>query len=358
MGEHTSPTESFEEVLEYGRTVLSTARDEYDALERTETVPSGLVEAISDLERELDELDQVLNVDDVDLDLAQQTVQRIELLEAVFSALRERQRTVVEGDVSRIEYHLAGLATLIREYGGKDGIKEKLDSIEGKQQMLNTLISKDRHEKIVTNDRVSTEKIDTSIRQLEADIEPHVPDSLRVETYTAITENLLDEIHDALASLGNDNDDRTAYATELKSIKKQRSQIEDDDHGDGDAEMAQTMLEETLRLHRSIVRSQADQRVAERLADTVAEFGSTVECNVDRCVSSGDSDTLLRAITDAIGTDIQRSTVERLQQLLEEHDGSVLRTAQATDFDVPTILEHLEQLYDDGEIADLEVSFN
>ena len=357
MGEHTSPTESFEEVLKHGRTALSTARDEYDTLEQTETVPSGLVEAISDLERELDELDQVLNVDDTDLEQAQQTVQRIELLDGVFSALRERQRTVVEGDVSRIEYHLAGLAALLREHGDEGEVQGELDNIESKQRMLNTLISKDRHEKVVTNDRVSTEKVDTSIRELDADLEPHVPDSSRVETYTAITGNLLDEIHDALASLGNDNDDRTAYATELKSIKKQRSQLEDEDGG-GDAETAQTMLEETLRLHHSIVRSQADQRVAERLADAVAEFGSSVECDVDRCVSSGDPETLLRAITDAIGREVQRSTIERLQQLLEEHDGSVLRTAQATDFDVPTILEHLEQLHADGAIADLEVSFD
>jgi len=39
MGNQISPTNTFEEVLERGRRDLSTARDEYDALEQTETAP-------------------------------------------------------------------------------------------------------------------------------------------------------------------------------------------------------------------------------------------------------------------------------------------------------------------------------
>ena len=358
MGGYTSSTDSFEEVLERGRKALAAARDEYEALEKTETVPSGLVEAISDLEQELDEADRVLNVDEADLELAQQTVQRIELLEAVLSALRERQRTVVEADVSRIDHHLSGLATLIREQGFGEEIEGKLEEIEKKQRMLTTLTAKDRHEKILTNDRVSPETIDKQLKQLRADIEPDVPADPRVEAYTAITEDLLEEIHDALGSLGAENEDRTAYAAELKSIKQRLRMIESGERGGSRIDTAESTLEETLSLHGSIARSQADQRVTEELADAISESGLAIECDVQRCVAEGDSETLLSAVSDGMGTEVRRSTVERLRQLLKEHDGSVLRTAQATDFDVPAILEHLEHLYDDGQIAEMEVRFD
>jgi len=98
--------------------------------------------------------------------------------------------------------------------------------------------------------------------------------------------------------------------------------------------------------------------VATELADTVIEAGFDVECDVDQCVSRGDADGLLGAITDAIGTEVELATGERLRQLLNEHDGSVLRTARATEFDVPTILDQLERLYDDGRISDLRVIFD
>lgn len=359
MGNQISPTDTFEEVLERGRSQLSSTRNEYEALEETETVPSDLVEAISDLEQELDELDQTLAVNEADLKLAQQTVQRIVVLNEVFSALRERQRTVVEADVSRLEHHVSGIATLARERGLETGIERNIDSVERQCSMLNALVNKDRHEKVLTNDRVSPGEVDTATRQLDAELAEYAPSDSRAETYTTIAEKLLDEIHDALGSLGKKNKDRTAYSSDLGLVKQRLEETEEatgDDDGTA-ARIARTALEGALILHYSIARSHADQRVAEELANAVAESEFVVDCNIDRCVLRGDADTLLTAITAAIGTEVELSTGERLRQLLEEHDGSVLRTARATDFDVPTILDHLEQLYDDGQVADLRVTF-
>jgi hypothetical protein len=67
---------------------------------------------------------------------------------------------------------------------------------------------------------------------------------------------------------------------------------------------------------------------------------------------------LLTALTDTLTSQVDLSTSARLRQLLREHDGSVVRTAEATDFDIPTIMGQLERLYDDGEIADLVVEFS
>jgi hypothetical protein len=360
MGDQLSPTDAFEEVLERGRSELVEARDKYQALEQTESVPSGLVEAISDLEQELEELDQTLAVGETDLELAQQTVQRISVLKDVFSALRERQRTVVEADVSRIEQYVSGIVALARDHGLETGFEQDLDSIERQCSMLHALISKGRHEKVVTNDRVSPGDVSTSIRSVDAELAEHVPDDSRAETYTTIAENLLDEIHDVLGSLGEENKDRTAYSSDLGSVKQQLKTTEEARECDDEASAAQTAriaLEGTLMLNYATARSLADQRVVEELADTVAESEFVVDCDVDQCVRRGDANTLLMAITEAIGVEVELSTGERLRQLLDEHDGSVLRTARVTDFDVPTILDHLERLYDDGQVADLRVTF-
>jgi hypothetical protein len=361
MGNQISPTDTFEEVLERGRTELSAARDEYDALEQTETVPPALVEAISDLKRELDELDKTLDVDETDLKLARKTVRRVGLLDDVFTALRERQRTVVEADVSRLKHHVSGIAKVVWDHGVEAEIEPEIDSVERQCSMLDALVSKDRHEKVVTNDRVSPGDVDAAIREIDAGLADHVSDRARGNTYVDITESLLDEIHEVLGSLGEENSERTAYSSDLRLVKE-RLEAARDASDENDATTAskttRTTLEGALILHYSTARAHADQRVAEALADAVRDSDFVLDCDVERCVSRGDAETLLAALTATMGTEVELSTSERLRQLLTEHNGSVRRTARATDFDVATILDHVERLYDDGQVADLRVTFD
>jgi hypothetical protein len=188
-----------------------------------------------------------------------------------------------------------------------------------------------------------------------------VSDNQRAEAYIGIVEDLLDEIHDALGALGEENQERTAYASDLAIVKEKlqaaTAAIEQHD-GDDAVQTARTALEGTLMLHYLTARAHADQCVTEELANTVAESPLSVNCDTERCVSRGNPQTLLEAITDAVSTTVEASTSERLRQLLEEHDGSVSRTARATDFDIPTIFDHVKQLYNDRQIADVKVTFN
>jgi hypothetical protein len=159
-----------------------------------------------------------------------------------------------------------------------------------------------------------------------------------------------------LGSLGEENAKRTAYSSDLSAVKDLLEATGDTDDASA-AQTAHIAVEGALMLHYAVARAQANQRVAVALADTVTDSQLSVECDVEQCVAAGDAETLIQAVTDTVGTEVELSTSERLRQLLTEHDGSVLRTARATDFDVATILDHLEQLYNDGQIADLEVAF-
>jgi hypothetical protein len=347
-------------MLERGRRTLGEAREEYSALGRVETVPDRLVEAIVDLERELDELDQTLEVTDEDVELAERTVQRVSLLEAVLSALRERQRTVVEADVRRLDYHVSGIVDLVRDRDLADEIDTDIDELEREYSMLERLVEGERYRQVETNDRVSTEGVDAAARQVAVEIEDEVPPTARAEAYLDICDRLLDDIHDALSGLGEDNDERTAHTADLRAVKERtevaESALESDD-GERAATNAHVAFDGCLILHYLSARASARQRVAEELAAAVRKFDLVVDCDIDRSVDRGDAETLLAAILDAVESQVEVSTGERIRQLLAEHDGSVVRTAETTDFDVATIVDHLEQLYRERHVSDIRVEF-
>lgn len=357
MGKETSTTDTFEQILEEGRRALSTARDEYSALEETETVPDALVEAIGDLERELNELDQTLDVTDEDIQLAEQTSRRVSVLADVLSALRTRQRLLVEARLERLELRLSGLADLISE----NDHASRLEKLQRQLSMLNKLADSDRYEQVVTNERVSPERIDTAIRQLESDLDNDISSDELLSSYVTVCKDILDEIHEVLTNLSEDNDAKTAFSTDLRQIK---DLLNGADTSDGQKAVeetvtdARTALEGALMLHELTQRAQAEEQVSKELAAVVEETNLSVDCDVEQCIVQGDASTLLLAIADVITSEVQLSAGQRVQQLLREHDGSVIRTAEATDFDVPTIMAHLEQLYQQGHISNIEVEFD
>jgi DNA repair exonuclease SbcCD ATPase subunit len=361
MGRHTSTTDTFEQILERARATLETAREEYGSLEGTGSVPAGLVDSIADLEDELDELDQNLEVSETDIELAEATARRVEMLSETFAALRERQRTIVDADLKRLRIRYSSISELIRKHD-LDGMTDpELGEIERHLSMLETLANDGRYEQVRTNDRISPSKVDASIRQVDDQVSDRIPDEALARTYVTIVKQLLDEIHESLSDLDAENEERTAHSSALSDIKQRLEDVQDDldaSGADGIAPDARSILNDCIELHRQTTSAQAEQRVARTLATTIQNSAADVDCDPAACVCRGDAETLLTALTDTLTSQVDLSTSARLRQLLREHDGSVVRTAEATDFDIPTIMDHLERLYDDGEIADLVVEFS
>lgn len=361
MGQKNSSTDRFEQVLGRGRRTLSSVREDYSALEGTDAVPDRLVEAIGDLERELDELDQTLQVTDEDVRLAEETARRVEVLGEVFDALRERQRLVVEADIARVGYQVSALEEL-GDRGDPDGeLEDRLSELGRRYGMLRKLAGDGRHAQATTNDRVSPSALASTAREIETALEPHVPEAVRAEAALEAVDELLADIHEALGELGEENDDRTAYRSDLTDIKDRRSEAEEaleEGTAARAARLAAAVREDCLDLHSRTARARTEQQFARTLAGVVRASGLDVDCDVDRRVAAGDAETLLASVTDVLVAEVDLSTGERLRQLLREHDGSVVRTAEATDFDVPGILAHLEQLYEEGYVSDVGVEFD
>jgi hypothetical protein len=379
MDSPTSTTDAFERVLERGRSTLSSTRDVYHALETTESIPNQLVEAIGDLERELDELDQRLEVTTEDVALAEKTVERINVLSTVFTALQGRKRLTVETTVDRLDYRLTAFVSLIRERGLGEHLDVSVEDVDRRFSMLQTLVDGERYGQIETNDRISPAELAVTLRKLDlelADTES-VDARTRARLYLDIADELLDDIHVFLSSLNDENPERKAYATDLEAVKRDLDAVRDEldideyDNGDGDgsdpgtdslpsnkgALKARVALETCDLLHQQTAHAFADQRAAAELARVSRESGLAVSCDIGQCVTEADVSTLLVSIGNVIASQAELSTAERLKQLLREHDGNVLRTAEATDFDVSTILDHLSQLYHEGEIEEIEVVF-
>lgn len=361
MGQQDSTTDTFEDALGQGRQLLAKARDEYGALEGTRTVPEELVEAIGDLERELDELDQTLEVTSEHVALANEATRRIALLANILAALRNHQRSTVEVDIARLDTLLTRLASEIRQQDLEIDVEPPLKDIERKFSMLQRLVTNGRYSKVVTNDRISPSAVDLSIRQILAVLEARGTAQRRAKTCMHISAELLDEIHSWLADLGAENDARTAYQPNLQDVKELLADIErlvEDGDADAGAHKARVALEGCLMLHYAVGRAHARQQLTTELASIIRETDAVGDNNVDDCVARGDMDELLTMLSETIASQVELSTGERLRQLLEEHDGSVSRTAAATNFDISTIMTHLTQMYKSGHVDDITVEFD
>jgi hypothetical protein len=360
MDQETSPTDAFEAHMESGRKSLSEARDSYATLEMMQTVPDSIVEAIGDLERELDELDRTLDVTAEDVRIAEQTSKRAAVLADVFVALEERQRIVVSAEITRLQSYASAITEIRRDDDQPEKLDSQFDRLNRRLEMLQKLADSGRYGQVVSNDRISPGTIDANLRDLELALTDKCPTDTRATTYLTVCEDLLEKIYDTPTGLDDGNEDKTAFSTDLGIVKDQMQDANsalEDDAPDQAVEHARVALEGAFMLHRLTTEAGAKQYLAEHLASIIRDADGLIDCDIEQCVTTGDADTLLSVISEVVDTQIERSVGERLAQLLREHDGSVIRTADATDFEVTTIVDHLDQLYQQHQISDIEVVF-
>lgn len=352
-----SVTDRFETALDSARASLSDAREQYEAIERAGTVPQDVVVSIAEFERELDELDDRLEVSETDVELAERTKERIEVLSDVFSSLQTQQQTVVEADVNRLAQQLGYLHAIEDAVDG--GVST--DALDRECSMLEKLVENRRHDRIQGSDRLSIEDIERRLRAKRFETKDTVPPVVSAEALLDGSKALLDDIHEFLGGLGEQNKSRTAFPSDLQLVKELLADAENElKNGDAEAalEPATIAFEGCLMLHHATARVYAAQRVTEELADAVAETTLEIDADIDSCRVQGDSGRLLEAVGEALRGEVKEGTTARLRRLLNEHDGSVVRTAKATDFDVQTVLEHVSELYTDGAVSDITVEFD
>lgn len=355
-----STSEKFEETLSRARQNLTKARDEYESIERSGNVPDRIVQAFGELEREIDELDGEIDISEQDLELANTTARRVELLHEVLVVLRDRQARVIEEDIGRYRFWVDGISRALRKHN-VDELGDERDTLDRYCSTMQQLADSGRHERVVDNERFTLATVDNRLRTVDRKLRDLLTPDAYANVCLGIYEDLLDEIHETIAAFSEANPDRTSHASELRTVKEHRTDATDalERGASEDAAFeARTALAGAQMLQYLVVRDLADQHVAERFAGIVREAELDVDCDVSDCERRGDAATLLADIADALGGEIELSKGDRLRRLLREHDGDVVRTANATDFDVPSILDHLEQMYSADQIEEITVEFS
>lgn len=356
MGQDSSAVDTFEETTERGRKLVSAAREEYDTLQNSEEVPAQLIEALTDVERELEEIDKTLNIAEEDLRRAEELTDRAALLVETFSALRQHQRIVIEGDTAQLREYADAIRTLSEQ--SQITVDSDLADIEKRCSLCERLIDRERHYQVRSSERVSLADIDTSIRQVVGELAESADPSLVTKVYHDLATDILENIHDSLKQLNDDNPDRTAFSTDLSKVKGELDTIDEtpsSEWGDGTATTARIAVEGCLMLQYQVTRARAEQQLAVELGQKIRETALTIECDVDSCVSRGDTETLLSAVTDAVTSHAEQTNSDRIRHLLQDYDGDVIQIAQASQFSVEKILDEIAELHEDGQIAGIDV---
>ncbi|WP_435319014.1 hypothetical protein [Haloarchaeobius sp. TZWSO28] len=290
---------------------------------------------------------------------AEDATDRAELLQAVISEVRDRERAVIEADVDRLRLWFDGYDRLTRRHEVSEPTIEQCSKVERICGMMEQLIARGRHEKVRTNDRFSPGAVDRDLRVLDAELEQDLDADQYTDGCLSIIEDLLPTIHDGLASLDDPNPRQSAFANSLGEVKELLTEAENkrEDDPAGAANTARIALEGVLIHHYSVSRAVANQHLAAALAELIDDQGLDLELDYEDSAQRGDVEALLTELTSIIRTEVSRSKGARLRRLIEEHDGSVGRTAAATEFTISEILETLQTMHNDGKIADVEVTF-
>jgi hypothetical protein len=357
MADPTS-TDRFERVLEAARETLADASDRYSRLESSESIPEWVVDALGEYDEELERLDRNLEVTDEELRLAERTRDRIHLLDGVLEAFEDRQRTVAEADVDRIRLLVTALIELGDATSPDEDVRSSIDDLDGKCAMLEKLLDRGRPGRVLGDRRFSPTTLEATFDAIDESLVADLPADAVARFHADVVAGLLDPIHEFLAELDERNDDKTAHGRRLGEIKSDlraaTRTLEDGDPGDAD-DTLRDLVDDCLAVHRATARAVADQQFAAGVASLVRADTVSLDVDLDACVARGDGATLLSGLESVVAVDTVRSTATRLAHLLERHEGSVVRTAEATAFDVDTILDHLPHLYHDGPATDVIV---
>jgi hypothetical protein len=361
MAHVSSTTKQFEQILEDARNRLSTMRDAYTQLEKTEDIPEWVVQSIGDFEREINNLDKNLEITDQDVKIAERTSRRVIVLSGVIEAFCERQRIVAEAAVARVCMTLSDIAKQFHQNSSSLDLSPSVEELQKRCSMLHELIDKERYAQVLQHDHVSPTKLKPEVRELDKALQGEISDSVHVQTHLNIVSKLLDKIHESLAELGDKNDDQTAYHNNLCDIKSKISEAKaelDNNDCPSPERTAEILFNDCLTVHNHTTHAHADQHLVDTFVQIHSRKDFELDCDVSGCEARGDRQTLLNKIESKIASEAELSEMKRLQQLLLEHDGSVARTVEATDYTVDTIAEKIPQLYDTRDVSDLHIEFN
>ncbi|WP_049948007.1 hypothetical protein [Candidatus Halobonum tyrrellensis] len=349
----------FESSLDRIRDELKRARNRYDELSALEQPPEVFVQAIHELEDQLESLERATSVDRSQLEVANETRDRAELLNDALLASRTRQKTLIRQQLHRLGWWISVVDDTPTGMVPEE-IAEEISTIARQYQILSTLLDEEKYAQIISNSRFTPSEIEQSLREIDARLQEALPMAEYVDRYESGMDTALERIHSVLQELSSESDRVTTYQNALRTVKDLRTRSEElleDDDGSAAVATIREAFEGALMIDTELTRIEADAELAHALGTFLTSHDFEAEEEIEEAVANGDTDDLLARITSVIGAEVDSTISTRVRRLLEEMDGSVASAVERSDMDQQAFLEEISRLYADGVIADLTVEF-
>lgn len=345
-----SRSQRFETLLDRATGALDRARHQHELVEG---VPDEFVAALQGFDSRLEDLTAVGRISDEDLQEAETVCRHAELLDSLLGSLGQFDADLVEYDVERLRIWVEHCSNLAERHGNRS-LRSEVSDVESNLGLFETLVESNKHARVRSNEQVTPSGVDATLRELDAEIR----ESVSLEAYRSYclqgTEAFIDRIHDLLADLQESHPQQTAFGGDMHAVKDQAESAREDE----DADAARTALEGAMMIHAGVARALCRQQHAKRLADAIREHDIPSETDPYELAAEVELDALMDVIAMGVSEEVDQSNETRFRRLLSEHDGSVRRTMEASEYSPEEVFDQVRSMYEAGAIADLSVTFD
>lgn len=354
--------DKFEEHLSNASDQLSEARGNYNALtELNADISSVYPAALTEISEKLKEFDTIYTINKKEIEAAEATYQQAAMLARLTSAYRRYHEKLLERRITLLREWFDALLTIQGETEGNSEYHgQRLDK---RLHAATKLVNAGKHTQITSSDRIDLDDLETDIRSMNDSIRTEVSATAYVTVAVALRDTFHEYYTNDLSELVRDVDPKALSVKERVQTAPETDEIVSGLEGEEAIEDHQAeTVSEVLSTFYGVALTTGKRRAGYALAnDLVDAIGPTADDDLVDELNELARQLKIKEVGDRVATfvDTEATTSdrERIQQLLTEHDGSVSRTIEATELERDAFFALLRELFEDGEIADLEARF-
>jgi hypothetical protein len=350
-GGEVDPWERFDHALELARNRLDAARNRYEPLtEMGAAPPDGYASALREIEDDIGSVDDVLDVTDEEAARAETVASRAELLAEVLDASWTFQTELLDVELDVYRTWHASLEAI-----------DEVDCSDATTQLssLTELANDENYTQLRSGEQFTLESLRAHLTTAEERamdvLAPEAYVQHRVEAVGEYEDQFTDDLRQLVQADASPQlkDDRAA----VSELKDRLEEQLDGDEVDGDAVMdARNALEGATMLKYHTGYAIRAHEYCQRLADVLDRIEGATTASTDQFDARAVGE-MTAHVEDAIVGATTKTDPERVVDLLREHDGSVRRGLAASDMDAEAFFDAVQTAFEDGDITDMEVTF-
>jgi hypothetical protein len=350
--------------IEHAVEQIERAQIHYKFIQQTnESLPEAYAVSLQELEAEIQGFDSVYEVTEAELENAKSVAKRTNFLAAVTDAYRTYHETIVDLRVGIAREWFDSLEAAINEESVSVAVG--LPELAKQGEVLQKLTDAGKYGRLLESERVGLDEFEDGVR----DLDTATRETLDPGTYVDIGVELVESFHERytqdLTTLVEEGVDRSviSVADRVQDAPETDPIMERAERGEATKDDTETMGE-AVRIYANVARVTGRHRakydLGTALVSAIEEpsFATDdVASELREHLTTLDIDSIESRVTTELESEVITSDADRFVQLLSKHDGSVRRTGEVIDVSTDEMFDRLQDLYETGELADLEAHF-